>query len=418
MKTRVRKYIDECKAEWDILNSKPNMPQLYDQSEKMANQAILEEYAQALKKLESKSSFDKEKFKEGVKKEAVRFLKSTFGLNDREVATIANKEFSQSTNKFIQMARQFDSSIKIEDIYQASRNLWIINTIQMLMGKEVDITPSLFAYSMLYPYTDNYLDDHSISSAQKMEFSRQFRLRLAGEFVPWRNEHERKIYDLVNCIESDWDRKLYPDVYNSLLAIQDAQTRSIELLSKQKDLPEELLMDICIDKGGTSVLADGYLINGTLTEEEERFMFQFGTWLQFVDDIQDINDDINEEICTAFTQAAKEGNLTLFTDRSLMFFASVKNSTSCFEDCEQKSDLVSIMQKSVSHLILEAVATNQRFHSQEECIQYELHSSLTFDFIKTKKSKSQGNNLSIIKKMETIMSQNVEKPIFSLQNNP
>lgn len=401
MKTRVRRYIEECKKDWNNLNGKPFFPLLYSASEKQENQNVLEKYAQALKSQEQKATIDKEAFGKIVKKEAGQFLKSTFGLNEEEIGTITNKDFAQSTNKFVQMARQFDSEIKIEDIFQASRNLWIINTIQMLMGKDANITPSLFAYSMLYPYTDNYLDDHTIDAKQKMNFSKNFRLRLAGCSVTPQNEHEERIYALVSLIENDWNRQQYPEVFSSLLAIQDAQTRSIGLLEKEKQLSEEKLMDICIDKGGTSVLADGYLINGVLSEEEERFMFLFGVWLQFVDDIQDVNDDMKENICTAFTYAAKNGNLSDFTNKSLQFFETVKKHTACFPNSSAKSNLVSIMQKSVSYLVLEAVATNQNFHTEKDLAQYETHSPLSFTFIRIKKSKGKG--ISIIKKLEAVM---------------
>ena len=38
------------------------------------------------------------------------------------------------------------------------RNVWIGNNLQMLLGVPVCLTQGLFAYSMLYPVTDNVLD--------------------------------------------------------------------------------------------------------------------------------------------------------------------------------------------------------------------------------------------------------------------
>ena len=53
-------------------------------------------------------------------------------------------------------ARKFDDDLPIGDIMQAMRNVWISNALQLLFGKEVYYSKANFAYSMLYPYTDNY----------------------------------------------------------------------------------------------------------------------------------------------------------------------------------------------------------------------------------------------------------------------
>jgi hypothetical protein len=58
------------------------------------------------------------------------------------------------------------------------------------------------------------------------------------------------------------------------------------------------------------------LINGTLTREEEWFCFGFGAFLQFIDDIQDIKEDIEGNLVTMFTNAAIDGRLEEFTNKS------------------------------------------------------------------------------------------------------
>jgi hypothetical protein len=46
-----------------------------------------------------------------------------------------------------------------------------------------------------------------------------------------------------------------------------------------------------LEKGGTSVLADGYLVAGVLSPADEEFAFGFGTFLQLADDLQDVGED-------------------------------------------------------------------------------------------------------------------------------
>lgn len=49
--------------------------------------------------------------------------------------------------------------VTTKDILQASRNAWTARALQMLLGRDMGLTPAIFAYSMFYPYADNYLDD-------------------------------------------------------------------------------------------------------------------------------------------------------------------------------------------------------------------------------------------------------------------
>jgi hypothetical protein len=67
--------------------------------------------------------------------------------------------FLEATTAFARMARRFDPAITSAEIYQAARNVWTANFLQLLLGMPVRVTPAIFAYSMLYPYSDNYLDE-------------------------------------------------------------------------------------------------------------------------------------------------------------------------------------------------------------------------------------------------------------------
>ena len=61
----------------------------------------------------------------------------------------------------------------------------------------MQLTPSIFAYSMLYPYSDNYLDDPSVSREAKLSFSVRFGRRLAGDAVASANPLEATIWRLI-----------------------------------------------------------------------------------------------------------------------------------------------------------------------------------------------------------------------------
>jgi hypothetical protein len=413
MRHRVDRYIEMSETIWSRLGTLPSMPMHYSTAEKQQNEEFVEKMAAAMSenKEAMRDPILREKLSGQIKLKMQQLFKRCFGFSAAEIALVCSDSFSASTKKFTQMARNFDPNISIEDIFQASRNLWIANTIQILWGQEPEITPSLFAYSMLYPYTDNYLDDRSISSEQKVAFSNRFRMRLCGDYVEAVGQQEQKIFDLVGIIEGQWDRALYPEVFESLVAIHDAQTQSIALLHHKKELDSKQLLHICIDKGGTSVLADGYLVKGKLTPAEEEFMFLFGVWLQFVDDVQDLDEDIQEQTTTAFTHAAQRGQLYDYTLRTLSFFEAVKRSTTCF-NAPEVTLIQGIMAKSIAYLITEAVAMNHVYYKHDQLIWFEHHAPMHFSYIRKRRKKMAGNRLSILKKLDSLSMQSKLDEVF------
>lgn len=219
------------------------------------------------------------------------FLAEAVGISARHLDLLMSAEFKNSTKEFISMARKFDASLAPADLFQACRNVWIMNGLQLLLGLKVRFTPAICAYSLLYPFTDNYLDDRAVPALDKESFNRRFMLRLQGERVQPINNHEKSIFALVEIIEMQFDRALYPQVFDSLVAIQQAQAKSVSLIHPGHSLPPEDILAISLEKGGTSVVADGYLVAGNLTAEQEQFLYGYGAYLQFLDDLQDVAED-------------------------------------------------------------------------------------------------------------------------------
>ncbi len=103
------------------------------------------------------------------------FLQKTLGKENifklEKMDVEDRKKFLDITKQFIRDARKFDDDLPIGDIMQAMRNVWISNALQLLFGKEVYYSKANFAYSMLYPYTDNYLDNTNIDKNDKILFN-------------------------------------------------------------------------------------------------------------------------------------------------------------------------------------------------------------------------------------------------------
>jgi len=222
------------------------------------------------------------------------------GFTEDEINSDFSKALPITTNKFIYNVKEFDKDINLDKIVQAIRNLWIMNILQALFNIKVECTPSIFAYSMLYPYTDNYLDSTEISLQDKKLINERFKLRLEGEGIKAENSYEKDLFKLVSMIEGQYPRSGFKEVYESLLCIHAAQCNSLTQQNGIISPYEKDILGISFEKGGASVLADAYLVNGSLGEEKTDFMFAYGALLQLCDDLQDAKEDL------------KNGHMTIF----------------------------------------------------------------------------------------------------------
>ncbi|HBG0506172.1 TPA: flagellar protein FliS, partial [Clostridioides difficile] len=229
------------------------------------------------------------------------------------------KKFLDITKQFIRDARKFDDDLPIGDIMQAMRNVWISNALQLLFGKEVYYSKANFAYSMLYPYTDNYLDNTNIDKNDKILFNNWLEKRLLGEHIKSKDYHESKVSQMIDYIESVYPREKFTEVYESLLLIFKSQVNSLKQHGKENHLCKEDLLSISIEKGGSSVLVDGYLISGLMTKEEIEFCIGYGFLLQISDDLQDIKEDLKYNHKTIITEMSKEGTLDKVVNKLINF---------------------------------------------------------------------------------------------------
>jgi hypothetical protein len=218
------------------------------------------------------------------------------------------KGYMESAEDFLDEVKLEDSDLEPLEVFQAIRNVWIMNSLQLFWGIPLRMTPSVYAYSMLYPYTDNFLDSTEVSREDKARFNERLTRVINGENVESSDPHESRVFELIGKIGTEFHRDSYPSVYESVGLIQKAQIESMKQDQKKAMTADEII-PISIFKGGASVLADAFLVKGELDEEETRFAFGYGSFLQLLDDLQDAESD------------RKEGHQTIFSmgDRSADF---------------------------------------------------------------------------------------------------
>lgn len=248
---------------------------------------------------------------------------------------------------------------------QALRNVWIMNILQVLLNIKVEYTPSVFAYSMLYPYTDNYLDSTEISFQDKQSINKIFRLRLEGEKIESRNSYEEALFNFVGIIEGQYPRACYKELYESLLGIHNAQCNSLSQHDAITSPYEKDILGISSEKGGASVLADAYLVNGKLSEAQADFVFGFGVLLQFCDDLQDAKEDLNNGDMTIFSETSEKWPLDNITNALFDFSNKVmEDSTESFTN-DESDKMKAFLKKNLFFLMFEAISQNHNLYSKE-----------------------------------------------------
>lgn len=76
---------------------------------------------------------------------------TSFQFPDKHLDIIFSPEYLGTTREFVHQARAFDGAIAAASLGQALRNVWVMNCLQMFLGRRPSLSPSIFAYSMLYP---------------------------------------------------------------------------------------------------------------------------------------------------------------------------------------------------------------------------------------------------------------------------
>jgi hypothetical protein len=314
-----------------------------------------------------------------------QFSASALGLEDEAVKLLTD-DFLPAGTKFARWARRFDANLSMADIVQACRSAWTACGLQALLGDPMGITPSILGYSLLYPYSDNYLDRPDVSAEAKRFFSERFRERLQGRGISAIDNREVALWALVELIEGQYPRPRYPQVFACLLAIHQAQEATIAQLGNGVPCRDAEVLRITCAKGGTSVLADACLAHGWLSEQESRFSFEWGVLLQLGDDLQDVREDLLRGSVTLFTRAAALGvpldalviQLLNFSERVAAGMDDLPNAS---------KTLKNLLRMSWRSLIVGAVANSPDFFSAGFLGEAERLSPFRFEFLRKRQEK-------------------------------
>jgi hypothetical protein len=298
-----------------------------------------------------------------------------------------NETFVVLTEDFVRRARDFDPALPEDSLLQALRNVWVFCSLQRLAGKDLRLTPSAFAYSLLYPYTDNIFDDNRLSPLDKNHFAERVGLRLKGNSLQGADSNEARVFALVGMVEDEFPRSTFPLVHQSLEAIHRAQQKST---TQQAGIEQEMLLPLSLEKGGTSVLADAFLAGVVADDKWFDVSFSYGCILQLIDDLQDADVDLQHQSETLFNIRDSADSLQALCMHLLSFIYSTIQGWSSLCSSSQQS-LKGFMRDSCQVLILEAIARRSTRFPVQFLNKLERHAPTRLTFLASLREQFPGN---------------------------
>jgi hypothetical protein len=352
---------------WDCPVELPPSSRLYSPDEQIEREHITKEILNTFNSELRRSRGSEQELVDFVRRSAPLlrlYFQQLFDFDDRQLDTLDELGFIDTGLSFVRNAVQIDNEIERKYILQALPNVWIMNLVQLIFQKSILLTNAMSAYSLLYPYTDNLLDDPGIREDEKRVFNHRLEQTINGGQLTAINDHERAVFSLVDCVLSSYDGDHEKLIRAGLQAIHGAQKRSLELQFGGGSKDGQDTLGISIEKGGVSVVVNGCMISDAVDQHQADFLFGYGSFLQFQDDLLDVNSDANAGIDTVFSQTSPKNNLD---DQALRLFQYGKRifEGNGFRSVPIPSVVRSIMQRTAELIPVSAVALAPERFSQE-----------------------------------------------------
>ena len=249
----------------------------------------------------------------------------------------------ESSATFLNESHQREVGLRPREHYRALTNYWvylILGTIFNDTDAIPDLNNGVYAYSFIYPYSDDLMDSTSIDAEQKKIFCKNIATKILGgaieQYAFESNSddtsllhRERRVYELMDQALSNTKS---PSLRDSFCAINHAQLASmkqhvecdnvehaVKSLSKQF---EQDIFDISINKGVASVMPDAHFIvpNDGLTREQAELVAIVGAMGQYINDVEGLFDDLDEKSLTpALISYLKHKTLDRFMEKSMTY---------------------------------------------------------------------------------------------------
>jgi hypothetical protein len=322
------KYLARVKEEWlSASNHFPEFLSEISEETKRSNERYLQRVSEEFQRLVKgfpHLPFRRKRWKRKMLNmiHEVLFRETVIGIHrsmDQEELDLLQEELKE----FLRHVRSFAPELSFEDIGQAIRNYIVYAMFKEINRRNSGFSMAGFGYSMLYPFTDNYIDSKTYSPEEKAEYNRLIHDKLEGKDVCPKDVYQKKTCELLQAIESNYCREKDSSVFALLLMMLEAQENSIRQQHRDILLSEDERLDISLYKGGVSVLIDRVLTNKELTEEDMYFYLGLGFFLQLADDLQDIGIDSRQGHQTLLTLDLSPAKEEMLANKLLHFIHNI-----------------------------------------------------------------------------------------------
>ena len=217
----------------------------------------------------------------------------------------------------------------------------------------------------------------------------------------------------MGIIEGEFERGAAPEVYESLLRIHRAQVNSLRLLRRGGPSEGVDVHGLVFEKGGASVLADGYLAAGTLSAPQAEFVFAWGVLLQLADDLQDVLQDCRDGARTLFSEAASREPLDALTSRALQFGGRVMAMMRgvAAPGCQALEEL---MERSSASMFVRSVGDAAELYSPAYVEAVEKRSPFRFEFLRARRKQFEKRSPLVLRLFEAFLEGDEDEPAFPL----
>ncbi|WP_343249108.1 hypothetical protein [Diplocloster hominis] len=294
------------------------------------------------------------------------------------------RQFLEATKEYFRQTRRYDRELRLEELVQGLKNYFVYFMLALAAGEGEWFQRAIWSYSLLYPYTDNFLDG-DYSSEQKKRFNEMLVGKLLGEYVETQDRLEEKVCGLIDVIEEIYPRKDFEELYDFLMIIYDAQLGSLGQHGAMR-LGEEELLRVSVYKGGASIYVDQCLVNGHMDRRDIYFLTGFGFFLQLADDLQDVQEDLDNGHQTYMTKMAEGKELEKAVGRLLGFVARL-----FAQAWRGISDVREFMLDNSVQLICTAVLQKPQYYTDEFVRRIEQLAVLPAGFLK--QMENEGNEM-------------------------
>ncbi len=383
----VLQCLETLKAEWLAAGEDfPDFLEEISMDQRQQNEAFIRRISEELKDQTRKRPslpIGQRKWKKKTQDLIFRCLyeENIIGIHKSMLPEEINAFYKELT-VFLKRVRQFAPKLVFDEIGQGIRNYIVYAMFKVIHLIPLGFDAAGFGYSMLYPFTDNYIDGGR-TAGEKQEYNQLIRDKLMGKEVHPRCEHHKKTCELLQAIASQYPREKDDRIYTLLLMMLEAQEESLRQQNSNTELSEEERLHISVFKGGVSVLVDRFLINKEITPSDLHFYLGFGFFLQLADDLQDIREDSMKGYQTLFTINPSTECEERLVNKLLHFLNSIMIAYPAENDTFKKFVLACSNQ-----LVHTSLCGSKEFFSEKYLCRIEGYLPVSIDYLQSMKAGS------------------------------